>query len=166
MTVERLRSIEMFLLLSFLLSGRAGTCALPILLSRVSEASFNDPASDVTTTVSIGACAGRSLWDILWSCLATTFACTWVSVHPNIPFHREGRASTRRWRLYLMLLCLVAPEIMILWAFKQLQGALVIMETVNKSYRSEGKLSLPSKRFPKFTVSLSRQRKERRLFRG
>lgn len=152
----------MFLLLSFLLYGRAGTCALPILLSRFSEASFNDPDSDVTTTASIGACAGRSLWDILWSCLATTFACTWVSVHPNIPFLREGRASTRRWRLYLMLLCLIAPEIMILWAFKQLQGALVIMETVNESYRSEGEPTLPSKRFRRLTFSLSRQRKERR----
>lgn len=30
-----------------------------------------------------------------------------------------------------MIVSLIAPEIMILWAFKQLQGALVIMKTVN-----------------------------------
>ena len=27
----------------------------------------------------------RTMWDSLWSCLATIFACSWVSVHPNIP---------------------------------------------------------------------------------
>lgn len=132
----------MFLLLSFLLSNKAGTCALPILLSRFSEASIEDISFDVFTTASTGACAGRSLWDILWSCLATTFACTWVSVHPNIPFIRESKASTRRWRVYLMIISLIAPEIMILWACKQLQGALVIRETVNDCYWVEGKLPL------------------------
>lgn len=34
-----------------------------------------------------------------------------------------------------MLVSLIAPEIMILWAFKQLQGAVVIKETVNQSYK-------------------------------
>lgn len=126
----------MFFLLSFLLSSRAGTCALPILPSSFPKASTQDLIFDVTTTASTGACAGRSLWDILWSCLATTFACTWVSVHPNIPYLREDKASTTRWRVFLMLLSLIAPEIMILWAFKQLQGALVIMETVN-TFRTE-----------------------------
>lgn len=138
MTAERLQSIGMFLLLSFLLSNRAGTCALPILSSGFPESSTQDLILDVTTTASTGACAGRSLWDILWSCLATTFACTWVSVHPNIPFFRESKASTTRWRVYLMVVSLIAPEIMILWACKQLQGALVIMETVNSSYDKAG----------------------------
>lgn len=32
-----------------------------------------------------------------------------------------------------MIVSLIAPEIMILWAFKQLQGALVIMKTVNEA---------------------------------
>ncbi|KAF7333066.1 hypothetical protein MVEN_02371200 [Mycena venus] len=27
----------------------------------------------------------RKLFDIVWGCLATIFACTWVSVHPNVP---------------------------------------------------------------------------------
>lgn len=142
MTVERFQSIRMFFLLSFLLSSRAGTCALPILPSSFPEASTQDHIFDVTTTASTGACAGRSLWDILWSCLATTFACTWVSVHPNIPFLRETKASTTRWRVYLMLVSLIAPEIMILWAFKQLQGALVIMRTVNCSYWVKGGLPI------------------------
>lgn len=123
----------MLLRLSFLLSRRAGTCALPILTPSFPETTIQVSSFDIATTASIGACSRRSLWDILWSCLATTFACTWVSVHPNVPFLRESKASTRRWRLYLMLVSLIAPEIMILWAFKQLQGALVIMKTVNEA---------------------------------
>ncbi|KAJ7151302.1 hypothetical protein C8R43DRAFT_1190704 [Mycena crocata] len=27
----------------------------------------------------------RKLFDIVWGCLVTIFACTWVSVHPNVP---------------------------------------------------------------------------------
>lgn len=48
------------------------------------------------------------------------------------------------WRLYFTFLSLIAPEIMILWAFKQLQGALVIMSTVNKSLEAKGGLLLIS----------------------
>lgn len=32
-----------------------------------------------------------------------------------------------------MLLALMAPEIMIMWAFKQLRGAIMIRQTVNKA---------------------------------
>lgn len=31
----------------------------------------------------IGHC--RTVWNIIWSCLITIFACIWVAVHPNIP---------------------------------------------------------------------------------
>lgn len=27
----------------------------------------------------------RTIWNIIWSCLATIFACIWLSVHPNMP---------------------------------------------------------------------------------
>lgn len=78
-------------------------------------------------------CDLRSVWDIVWSCLATTFAVTWVSVHPNVPFLEETSWMVRRRRIFLMCLALLAPEVMILWAFKQWRGAAVIRETVNKS---------------------------------
>ena len=38
----------------------------------------------------------RSVWDVLWACLATIFACAWVSVHPNIPGSNESS-----WRILL-----------------------------------------------------------------
>ena len=59
---------------------------------RTSAAPITDPGPsiyDVPIFIrddSTDACAGRTVWDILWSCLATTFAVTWVSVHPNVPF--------------------------------------------------------------------------------
>ncbi|KAK7002312.1 hypothetical protein R3P38DRAFT_1731329 [Favolaschia claudopus] len=85
----------------------------------------------------------RTLYDILWSSLATIFACIWVSVHPNIPpqleeiplpqnialFSASGcryqfrRAWNRvveiRPRLKLMITALIAPEIMVGFAARQ-----------------------------------------------
>ena len=79
------------------------------------------------TVLSTAACIcpadQRSLWDILWSCLATIFACSWVSVHPNIPASNESwwRISLRR--LELMFWAVVSPEMIISWAFRQWFGA-------------------------------------------
>ena len=87
------------------------------------DASASDTAQD------------RSVLDILWSCLATTFACTWVSVHPNVPFKNEGKWAILIRRLFLMLFSILAPEIMIMWAFKQWKGALKIRETINNAQR-------------------------------
>ncbi|KDR77202.1 hypothetical protein GALMADRAFT_139214 [Galerina marginata CBS 339.88] len=65
----------------------------------------------------------RTLWDILWSCFATIFACTWVSVHPNIPPSTEGWWKTALRRLELMVWALIAPELIILWATRQWYAA-------------------------------------------
>lgn len=32
----------------------------------------------------------RTIWNIVWSCLITIFACIWVAIHPNVP---QPRAS-------------------------------------------------------------------------
>ena len=65
----------------------------------------------------------RSIWDILWSSLATIFACSWVSVHPNIPGPDEARWRILLRRLELMFWALVGPELLIAWAFRQWLGA-------------------------------------------
>ncbi|KAF8805913.1 hypothetical protein BYT27DRAFT_6651276 [Phlegmacium glaucopus] len=61
----------------------------------------------------------RSEWSIIWSCLATLFACSWVAIHPNIP-----APADRHWRIFgrrlsIMLYTLLAPEIVIIWAGRQ-----------------------------------------------
>lgn len=129
-----LPSHTMFLILACLfLSRRYGSSAVPV------TSSFPDP---LTNDASIFArdecsndcsCPGRSVWDIVWSCLATTFAVTWVSVHPNVPFLEEGNWSLRKRRIFLMCLALLAPEVMIMWAFKQWRGAVMIREAINKA---------------------------------
>ena len=65
----------------------------------------------------------RTIWDILWSCLATIFACSWVSVHPNIPASNESWWRIFLRRLELMFWAVVAPESIISWALRQWFGA-------------------------------------------
>ncbi|KXN85197.1 hypothetical protein AN958_11620 [Leucoagaricus sp. SymC.cos] len=61
----------------------------------------------------------RTLQGIIWSCLATIFACTWVSMHPNVPDPRWS-GFRRLWeRIALMFYAVIAPEIMVVWAFRQ-----------------------------------------------
>ena len=75
----------------------------------------------------------RSLWNILWSCLATIFACSWVSVHPNIPGPNESWQRIFPRRLEFMFWAVVAPEMIISWAFRQWSGA----RNLEKLYKGE-----------------------------
>ena len=91
-------------------------------LANLLEESSSNATSTVLSTC-ICPADQRSLLDILWSCLATLFACSWVSVHPNIPGPDESwwRISLRR--LELMFWTVFAPELIISWAFRQWSGA-------------------------------------------
>ena len=74
----------------------------------------------------------RSIWNIIWSCLATIFSCTWVAVHPNMPCPKQREAKNRfqRWiwnpllsfaehRLLLFVCALLVPEYVLAWAIRQ-----------------------------------------------
>lgn len=76
----------------------------------------------------------RTVLSILYSCLATTLACTWVSVHPNVPFFREGELAILGRKIHLMIMALIAPELMIMWAIKQSTGAHSIQDTIKIKY--------------------------------
>ena len=112
-----------------LLSRRYGTTAAPIIGPDPSTHNVSILARDNIANES----AGRTVWNILWSCLATTFAVTWVSVHPNVPFLEETNWMVLKRRIFLMVLALLAPEVLIMWAFKQWRGAVMIKEIVNKA---------------------------------
>ena len=94
-------------------------------------------AESAGTTASTCVCPAdqRSIWDILWSCLATILACSWVSVHPNIPAPNETWWRVFLRRLELMFWAVVAPEMIIGWAFRQWSCA----RRLEKIYK--GKLS-------------------------
>src|ERR1700741_4904037 len=76
----------------------------------------------------------RSLWNIVWSCIVTIFACTWVAVHPNVP--TPARNAHRRWysrplrRTRIMLYALIGPEFVLMWAWRQRLVALRTSETL------------------------------------
>ncbi|KAJ7917637.1 hypothetical protein B0H13DRAFT_1994467 [Mycena leptocephala] len=61
----------------------------------------------------------RRLFDIVWGCATTIFACTWVSVHPNIPPPNQTWLSLFGRRLRLMLFAMIAPELIVGFAARQ-----------------------------------------------
>ncbi|THU93045.1 hypothetical protein K435DRAFT_670963, partial [Dendrothele bispora CBS 962.96] len=77
----------------------------------------------------------RTVEEILYSCLAVVFACTWVAIHPNIPrrFDFEldvdpdeiedsftiSSARVFAQDVITMILSLLAPELIVLWALRQ-----------------------------------------------
>ncbi|KAJ7079024.1 hypothetical protein C8R44DRAFT_754740 [Mycena epipterygia] len=65
----------------------------------------------------------RSLFDIIWGCVTTIFACTWVSVHPNVPPPNQGRLRLFWRRLKMMLIAVIAPEIIVGFAARQFFAA-------------------------------------------
>ncbi|KAF8193827.1 hypothetical protein K438DRAFT_1513959, partial [Mycena galopus ATCC 62051] len=65
----------------------------------------------------------RKLFDIIWGCLATIFACTWMSVHPNVPPPDQSRFALLSGRLKMMLFGIIAPEVMVGFAARQYLGA-------------------------------------------
>ena len=78
--------------------------------------------SNAPTGVQLPTCTfihQRSITDILWSCFATLFACTWVSVHPNMPGPDEGFRKIALRRLEIMLWAFIGPEMIIFWALRQ-----------------------------------------------
>jgi hypothetical protein len=81
----------------------------------------------------------RTNMDILWSCLATIFACTWVAVHPNVPGPRESEWTRFRRRCSTMFYAIIAPEMMMLWAMRQRYAAARIKMEYNLKYNENCK---------------------------
>ena len=77
----------------------------------------------------------RTLFGIIWSCLSTTILCAWTAVHPNVPPRSKWKA---RWnRLKLMFWMIVAPELVLAWAVRQLFAAKDIRDIYNESHPGE-----------------------------
>lgn len=114
------------LILALFLKNLISATALPGSLATSPSQGVMDTGSSLPET--------RTVLSILYSCLATTFACTWVSVHPNVPFFGEGEWVILGRKIHLMIMALIAPELMIMWAIKQSTGAHSIQDTVKIKY--------------------------------
>ncbi|THU93039.1 hypothetical protein K435DRAFT_967452 [Dendrothele bispora CBS 962.96] len=122
---------------------------LPSLLASINE-SLPSPEASIEALKScsdIDSC--RTVEEILYSCLAVVFACTWVAIHPNIPRHFElhlddpdeiedsftiSGARVFAQDVITMLLSLLAPELIVLWALRQWFAARLIA----KKYSEDG----------------------------
>ncbi|KAK7022783.1 hypothetical protein VNI00_016954 [Paramarasmius palmivorus] len=98
--------------------------------SGLSAASSNDSSCfDPVTSKCIDINKCRTTTGILWSCLSVIFICTWVAIHPNIPRVEDDKGKP--WHpaalvyqdVELMIVALLAPEFMILWAMRQREKA-------------------------------------------
>jgi len=63
--------------------------------------------------------SGRTTINIIWTCLVTIFSYTWVALHPNVPGPGTKGSHIALSRLRLMMMALVAPEVVIVWAIRQ-----------------------------------------------
>ncbi|KAJ7574554.1 hypothetical protein C8J56DRAFT_1125071 [Mycena floridula] len=68
-------------------------------------------------------CHHRGLFDIILGSFSTIFACTWVSVHPNVPPPGQGFVKRLFRRLAMMLVAIIAPEIVVFFAARQFMFA-------------------------------------------
>ncbi|KIK51331.1 hypothetical protein GYMLUDRAFT_234210 [Collybiopsis luxurians FD-317 M1] len=75
----------------------------------------------------------RSLFQIIWSCVSVLIACTWVSVHPNIPAPDDNLLVIFGKRIGLMIMALIAPELLVLWAARQWYAA----KQLSKEYKDK-----------------------------
>ncbi|KAI1070574.1 hypothetical protein LB507_006829 [Fusarium sp. FIESC RH6] len=66
---------------------------------------------------------GRGTYDIIFTCLVTTFLCCWTSVYPNIPAPGDGLWASIRDRLGLACMGLLGPEFIIVLAIGQKSSA-------------------------------------------
>ncbi|KAJ7706548.1 hypothetical protein B0H16DRAFT_1481954 [Mycena metata] len=113
----------LFWVFVFLLTRQSGlTQGHPNLLIRTSEMSCD---------CTINSC--RTLFDIIWGCLATIFACTWVALHQNVPDPDLGYFALLMRKLRMMLVTIIAPEFVVGFATRQLVSARGISKEFNVS---------------------------------
>ncbi|KAJ7752862.1 hypothetical protein B0H16DRAFT_1690887 [Mycena metata] len=104
----------LFWIFVFLLARQSSlTQGHPDLLSRA--------ATEASCDCTINSC--RTLFDIVWGCLATIFACTWVALHQNVPDPDLGHFALLMRKLRMMLVTIIAPEVIVGFAARQFVSA-------------------------------------------
>lgn len=78
---------------------------------------------------------GRSLWDIVKSCLVTILACTWVSTHKNVLRPRSPWYISTGTRAWYTVSALITPELVAGQAARQYFAALNLMKDLEAARR-------------------------------
>ncbi|KAF9566528.1 hypothetical protein CPC08DRAFT_100345 [Agrocybe pediades] len=77
----------------------------------------------------------RTRLEIVWSCLATILAASWVSVHPKMPGPNESKLKKTIRRIELMFWAIIMPELIIYWAMRQWYGARKLERTLREHHK-------------------------------
>ncbi len=99
---------------------------IPIIFLFVSRAFGADVSSDDDEGALMCLQDRRTVLNILWSCLATIFASTWLAIHPNVPGKKitdKGTISLAVERAKIMGTAILAPEVVLGWAAEQFMVA-------------------------------------------
>ncbi|KAF4616852.1 hypothetical protein D9613_008689 [Agrocybe pediades] len=83
----------------------------------------------------------RTRLEIVWSCLATILAASWVSVHPNMPGPNESKLKKTIRRIELMFWAIITPELIIYWAMRQWYGARKLERTLREHHKGSDPFS-------------------------
>lgn len=78
----------------------------------------------------------RSSWDIVWPCLSTIFACTWVVLHLPIPARNIPGAGSTIWRIRHWFCTILFPEVYFWGATMELVRALLLKKIANEAQRT------------------------------
>ncbi|KAF4616506.1 hypothetical protein D9613_008771 [Agrocybe pediades] len=77
----------------------------------------------------------RTQLEIIWTCLATIFAASWIAVHPNMPGPNASKVKKVLPRIEIMLWAIIVPEVIITWAVRQWLGAKAMEKEFITKYR-------------------------------
>ncbi|KAF9474067.1 hypothetical protein BDN70DRAFT_816330, partial [Pholiota conissans] len=97
----------------------------------------------------------RTVNDIIISCFATIFACTWSAIHPNIPAPTDCWWTRFKRQVITMIYALLAPELIIFWALQQRLAAREIMDDIKGLFHdsSPPESSKSSMKIPQWTIT-------------
>ncbi|KIK66921.1 hypothetical protein GYMLUDRAFT_218308 [Collybiopsis luxurians FD-317 M1] len=114
-------------MLVLLLSALAqrGVAAFPVAANATVTCLAEDNTSGQDST-------SRSVVGIIWSCVTTIFACTWVAVHPNLPSEDDSDWAIYRRRARILIVALIVPEYIILWAANQSRSAKLAVQKLRE----------------------------------
>ncbi|KAG2116848.1 hypothetical protein DEU56DRAFT_163778 [Suillus clintonianus] len=94
------------------------------------------PTTNTTTTsedFEATSFTNRTLSNIISSSVLTIFACIYSAVHPNIPSPKDSPFCILRRRLGIMIVALIAPELIVVWAMRQRISARRVTKRFKKS---------------------------------
>ncbi|KAI0066299.1 hypothetical protein BV25DRAFT_1913056 [Artomyces pyxidatus] len=118
------------------------TAPVPSLSMRTNATAIDLLDSAATSCPDSANC--RSLYDIVWSSLATILACVWAAVHRNIPGPSQRRAPRMLEMAKVVVVTLLVPEWVLAWAVRQCLNARAVARELEEG-RAEAERSWEEK---------------------